>query len=76
MRTDGPGIIVENGILLGRVTFLVLLFVALDSVIDLAAVDRYFFRSLDSQPHLVPADFHDNDRDVIVDDNTFVLLAG
>ena len=30
----------------------------------------------DAKPHLVTANLNDNDRNVIIDDNTLVLLAG
>jgi len=42
---------------------------------DFAAVDRHFLRGLDPEANLVPADFHHNDGNVIIDDNTLVLLA-
>ena len=41
-----------------------------------APVDRHFLRGLDPQADLVPSDLDDHDRNVIVDDNTLVLLAG
>ena len=37
-------------------------------------VNRHFLRCLDSQADLVAADFHDNDRDVVVDDDAFVFF--
>jgi hypothetical protein len=50
-------------------------FVAMDRIEDLAPVDRHFFRGLDPESDLVSADLHDDDRNVIVDDNTFVLFT-
>jgi hypothetical protein len=34
-----------------------------------------FLGSLDAEPDLVTSNFHHHDGDVIVDDNTLVLLA-
>ncbi len=42
---------------------------AVDGVKDFLAVNRDFFRSDDAQAHFVAANFHDNDRDVVVDDD-------
>jgi hypothetical protein len=45
-----------------------------DRLEDLSAMDRHLFRSLDPETNLVPTDLHHNDRDVVVDDDAFVLL--
>lgn len=39
-------------------------------------MDRYFLGCLDAKPHLVSPYFHHNDRDVVIDDDTLVLLSG
>jgi len=51
-------------------------FVAMDSVEDLAPMNRYLFGGLYPQANLVSSDFYNDDRNVVVDDDAFVLLAG
>src|SRR5439155_23582744 len=46
----------------------------LDGLVDLAAMDRDLFGRIDPQADLVAADLHHGHRDVIVDDDAFVLL--
>src|SRR5262249_45070378 len=48
----------------------------LNRLIHLATMHRDVFRSLDPQAHLVATDFDDGHRDVVVDDDALVLLAG
>ena len=50
------------------------LLVAFDGIVDLATVYRHFLGSFNSQTHLVTANFNDNNRDVIVDDDALVLF--
>jgi hypothetical protein len=47
---------------------------AVDSVVDLLAMDRDFPGSDDRQPYLIAPDFHDRHRDVVIDHNGLVLL--
>jgi hypothetical protein len=48
--------------------------VALNGIIDLTTVDRDLLGCLDAQPHFIAAYFHDDNGDVIVDDDAFVLF--
>jgi hypothetical protein len=48
----------------------------LDCLVDFAAMYRDLPRCFYPQPYLVSADFHDNDRNIVVDDDTFILLTG
>jgi hypothetical protein len=66
-----------SGVRVGFVSLAIdaLLLIATNRLIDFVAVNRDFLRSFHSQADLVPTDFHDDDCNVIVDDNTFVLLA-
>ena len=50
--------------------------VAPSVIVHLAAVNRNFSRCLDPQTHLVTADFHHGDHDVLVDHDALVPLAG
>jgi hypothetical protein len=50
------------------------LFVAANGIVDLATMDRYFFGGFDPKSHLVTANLNHYDRNVIVNDNTLVLL--
>ena len=50
------------------------LFVAANGVVDLATMHGHFFRGFDPKSHLVTANLNHYDRNVIIDDNTFVLL--
>jgi hypothetical protein len=50
-------------------------FVTADGIEDLSPMDRHFLRGLDPETNLIPSDLDDDDRNVIVDDNTLVLLA-
>jgi hypothetical protein len=50
--------------------------VPMDSLIHLSPVDRHLFGRLDPQTHFVAADFNDDNRDVVVDYDTLVLLTG
>jgi hypothetical protein len=47
---------------------------AMDRVINFASMDRHFFRRFHAEPHFVAANLDDDNRNVIVDDNTLVLL--
>src|SRR5438270_859698 len=49
---------------------------AVDRLVHLAAVHGHLLRRFDPQPDLVPADLDHRDRDVVVDDDALVLLAG
>ena len=51
-------------------------FVAPNGVKNFAPVDRHLFRRLNAQTNYVASNFDDSDRNVIVDDNTLILLAG
>ena len=48
--------------------------VALDRIIDLTAMDGDLLGGLNAQSHFVAANLDDDNRDVIVDDDAFVLL--
>src|SRR3954447_1029801 len=48
----------------------------LNRLVDLATVDGHILWGFDAQSHLVTADLDHSDRDVIVDDDALVLLAG
>ena len=79
--TEGWAYGVQSGIAAGtgRIGFFGRLFaglVAMNRVEHFAAVDRHFLGRFYPKANFVPADFDDDDCDVIVDDNTFVLLAG
>jgi hypothetical protein len=50
-------------------------FVAMNRIENFAPVDRYFLRGLNPKADFVSSNFDNHDRNVIVDDNTFVLLA-
>lgn len=52
-----------------------LLFRAFYRVINLTAMDRNLFRSLYAQTDLVASNLDDNDCNVVIDDDTFVLLS-
>ena len=47
----------------------------MDCVEDFAPVYRHFLRGLDPKADLISSNLNDDDRDVIVDDNTLVLLS-
>src|SRR5438552_12385443 len=47
----------------------------MERVVDLLAMHRHIARRHDAQAHLVVADVDHGDRDVVVDDDGFVLLA-
>jgi len=49
---------------------------ALDGIVHLAAMNRYFARGLDPEPNLVAAHVDDGYDDIIANDNTFVALSG
>ena len=49
--------------------------VALDGIVDLAAMHGHFLRSFHSQAHLIAANFDNDDGNVVVDHDAFVLLA-
>jgi hypothetical protein len=51
-------------------------FTPVDGIEYFAPVDRHFLWGLDPKADLVPSDLHNHDRNVIVDDNTLVLLSG
>ena len=44
--------------------------------VDLTAVDRHFFGSIDPQSHFVAPHLDHGDDDIVTDDNAFVFLAG
>src|SRR5262245_1959149 len=48
--------------------------VPLDRIIDLTTMDGDLLGGLHAQSHFVAANFDDDNRDVIVDDDAFVLL--
>ena len=50
--------------------------VPLDRVVNLAAMDGNFLRRFNAQPHFVAANLHDDDRDIVVDHDAFILLPG
>ncbi len=50
-------------------------FVAVDGVENLATMNRHFLWRLNAQSHFVAANFHDDNRDVIVNDDTLVLFS-
>lgn len=50
-------------------------FVAMDRVKDLPTVNRDFLGRFHAKANLVPTDLHHHDCNVIVNDNTLVLLA-
>ena len=45
-----------------------------DRLVDFVTMDRDFFGSLDAQSYLVASDLYDDDRNIIIDDNTFVFF--
>lgn len=45
-----------------------------DRIENLLSMNRYLFGRLDTKPHLVSTDLHHHDRDVVVDNDAFVLL--
>src|SRR6478672_7129272 len=49
---------------------------ALNRLVDLAAMHGDVLGSLDADSHLVPADLNDGHRDIVVDDDALVFLAG
>ena len=49
-------------------------FGALDRVVDFTAMDRNLLRRFHAEADLISADLDDHDRDVVVDDDAFVLL--
>jgi hypothetical protein len=51
-------------------------FVAVNRIEHFAPVDRHFLRGLNPEANLVSSDLDDDDRNVIIDDNTLVLLTG
>ena len=48
--------------------------IPLDRIIDFTPVDGHLFRGLHAQTDFVAANFDDDNRDVIVDDDAFVFL--
>jgi hypothetical protein len=54
----------------GRLTLLV----APNGLVDFITMDGHFLRGLDPQAYLIAADFHDDDRNVIIDDDALVLF--
>jgi len=48
---------------------------ARDGLKDLAAVHWHLLGSLYSEAHLVATYFHNNDRDVVVDDDALVFFS-
>jgi hypothetical protein len=49
---------------------------ALDRVVHLAAVDRDFARSFDTEANPIAANIYDRDDHVVADDDAFVALSG
>src|SRR5262249_27485652 len=52
------------------------LILAVNRVEDFLPVDRHFLGGHNAQTHLVAADLHHGDSDVVVDDDTFVFFPG
>ena len=50
-------------------------FILLDGIVHFTTMNRYLFRGFHPQAYLVAANFNDNDRNVIINDNTFVFLS-
>ena len=48
---------------------------ALNSIKDFPPVDRNFLWSLNSKTHFIATNLHDNDGDVVVNNNAFVLFS-
>src|SRR5437879_2871406 len=48
----------------------------LNGLVDLPAMHGHILGSFDAQAHLVTTDFDHGHRDIVVDDNALVLLAG
>ncbi|MFT5302581.1 MAG: hypothetical protein ACI814_003397 [Mariniblastus sp.] len=72
------GLIIANLGTVGVVLLLLLLlseFISLNRVINFPTVYWDFLRSFHSQANFVATDLDDYDRNVIIDDNTFVLLS-
>jgi hypothetical protein len=59
----------------GHVLGFAILF-AFDGLIYFLSVDRNILRGLDTQANFIALDFHNDNTDIIVDDNAFVLLPG
>jgi hypothetical protein len=52
------------------------LMISLNRVVDFASVYRHFARSFHAQAYLITANLYNDNPDVIVDDDTFILLSG
>ena len=50
-------------------------FIAADCVEYLSTMERDFLGGLNAKPHFVSPNFHDDNRDVVIDDDRLVLLA-
>lgn len=64
-----------NGARLGLYRSVTRLQTSLNCVVDLPPMDRHLTWRLNAKSYLVSADLHHNDFDVVVDDDTFVLLS-
>lgn len=59
----------------GARLFLMSGFIPLDGIVNFAAMNRNFLRRFDAEANLISPNFNDDNRDVVVDDDAFVLLA-
>lgn len=50
------------------------LLVAPNGLVDFITMDGHFLRGLDPETHLIAADFHNDNRNVIVNDDALVLF--
>src|SRR4029078_297586 len=63
--------VVVNDALIARFR---LLLVAANRLVDFITMDRNFLRGFHPEANFVAADFYDHDRNIIIDDDTFVLF--
>jgi hypothetical protein len=54
--------------------FHVLFFGPFNRIVDFSTMDRNLFGGLDAKAYFVATNFYDNDRDVVVNDDTFVFF--
>ena len=76
MRAAGvaPWRLASPVLLFGGLSGAALLLITTNGLVDLVTVDRDLFGRFDAQPDLVTSDLYDDDRNIIIDDNTFVFF--
>lgn len=72
LETDEEGVLLDLG---GRFAALnVLFFSPFNRVVDFSPMDRDLFGGFNAKANFIAANFHNDDGDVVIDDDAFVFL--